>query len=67
MSVRNMYVMSSIELFTRPRDPCLGSCQGDIGIPEYGPMYRGSTFTIAHIIDDRNDANDILHRSQPSD
>ena len=44
MSVR----MSSIELFTRPRDPCLGSCQRDVGIPEYGPMYRGSTSTNAH-------------------
>jgi hypothetical protein len=32
MSVR----MSSIELFTRPRDPCLGSYQGDVGIPDMG-------------------------------
>ena len=28
MSVRK----SSIKLFTRQRDPCLGNCQGDVGI-----------------------------------
>jgi hypothetical protein len=61
MSVRK----SSIKLFTRPRDPCLGSCQGDVGIPEYVPLYRGSILPRMHIIEDRNDANDILHRSQP--